>query len=66
MALKQDSIKWETVETQSSSSQHFMERASVPGGWLLRVSIPFIQGGWVISSMMFYPDPGHSWDGAST
>ena len=38
---------------QISTSQGVLLRARVPGGWLVRVQ----------SSVCFYPDTGHKWDG---
>ena len=40
----------------SLSSSIPASRAKVPGGWLISIT----NGG-----MTFYPDPNHSWDGAS-
>jgi hypothetical protein len=43
-------LKWETLRSNPAAL-----RAKVPGGWLVTVS----------SSVTFYPDPDHVWDGAS-
>jgi hypothetical protein len=40
-----------------------LSRAKVPGGWLVSVFWCAIQGGG--TSLMFYPDPNHEWDGNS-
>jgi hypothetical protein len=46
-------LQWEQVE----SSQRYVLRAKVPGGWLVLLS-----GGG--DALAFYPDPEHRWDGA--
>jgi hypothetical protein len=48
-------VKWEEIKTNSVK----MERAKVPGGWLVMVH----WNGRV--SLTFYPDPNHKWDGWS-
>jgi hypothetical protein len=40
-----------------------LSRAKVPGGWLVSVFWSSIQAGG--TSLMFYPDPNHDWDGNS-
>lgn len=44
-------LQWEALSSSIPAS-----RAKVPGGWLVSIT----NGG-----MAFYPDPGHTWDGAS-
>jgi len=44
-------LQWERLSSSIPAS-----RAKVPGGWLISIT----NGG-----MTFYPDPGHTWDGAS-
>lgn len=44
-------LQWEPLSSSIPAS-----RAKVPGGWLISIT----NGG-----MTFYPDPNHSWDGAS-
>jgi hypothetical protein len=44
-------LQWEKL----GSSPHLVERAKVPGGWLVAVD----------QSVAFYPDPKHRWNGAS-
>lgn len=46
-------IHWEVLRT----SEGRLLRAKVPGGWLLSLSAG--------SSLAFYPDSSHSWDGKS-
>jgi hypothetical protein len=43
-------LKWETLRSNPAAL-----RAKVPGGWLVTVS----------SSVAFYPDADHVWDGTS-
>ncbi|MGC9972158.1 MAG: hypothetical protein ABSE56_16380 [Bryobacteraceae bacterium] len=43
-------LKWETLRSNPAAL-----RAKVPGGWLVTV----------YSSVAFYPDPDHVWDGTS-
>jgi hypothetical protein len=43
-------LKWEALRSNPAAL-----RAKVPGGWLVTV----------YSSVAFYPDPDHAWDGAS-
>ena len=44
-------LQWEKL----GSSPHLVERAKVPGGWLVSVD----------QSVAFYPDTDHQWDGTS-
>jgi hypothetical protein len=45
-------LQWKPV----TSSNYTIERAAVPGGWLVTLNG---------SSMTFVPDAGHQWDGGS-
>ncbi len=47
-----DGLVWQQVTTNHGA----LQRAKVPGGWLVK----FQQSG-----ICFYPDPGHKWDGSS-
>ena len=54
-----DKLVWEEVESG-------LNRAAIPGGWLLRQYEQFYQARneqweWQIVSLCFMPDPGHSW-----
>jgi hypothetical protein len=43
-----------------------LERAKVPGGWLVAIEQPTTRGGPSLHpSLIFYPDPEHAWDGGS-
>jgi hypothetical protein len=44
-------LRWEKL----GSGPHLVERAKVPGGWLVMVD----------QSLAFYPDPKHRWNGTS-
>lgn len=46
-------LKWEVLRT----SEGRLLRAKVPGGWLISLSAG--------SSLAFYPDASHAWDGKS-
>jgi len=46
-----EGLQWEKL----GSSPHLVERAKVPGGWLVKVD----------QSVAFYPDPKHRWNGTS-
>jgi hypothetical protein len=48
-------LQWEKLR----SSPHPVERAKVPGGWLVLIS----DAGAM--ALAFYPDPVHQWDGTS-
>jgi len=50
-------LKFEKLEVEALSVR--VNRAKVPGGWLL-ASISSAGGGFT-----FYPDPQHKWDGGS-
>ncbi|MGO9095910.1 MAG: hypothetical protein ACLQGV_11875 [Bryobacteraceae bacterium] len=46
-----EGLQWEKL----GSSPYLVERAKVPGGWLVKVD----------QSVAFYPDPKHRWNGTS-
>ena len=59
-------LKWETVNTVREEqglldSRYIVERAKVPGGWL--VIAQFKLG--TSHGLAFVPDPEHRWDGGS-
>ena len=59
-------LSWETVNTTRDkqgllSSEYLVERAKVPGGWL--VISQFKVG--PAHGLAFVPDPNHEWDGGS-
>lgn len=63
-------ILWELLETQWTNASFPMEvsRARVPGGWLVAVHAkanPLVTPSEIATSVTFYPDPGHEWDGSS-
>jgi hypothetical protein len=52
-------LKFEKLDVSTLSASTIMNRAKIPGGWLL-VSTSNAGGG-----VTFYPDPEHKWDGNS-
>ncbi len=44
-------LYWEEVENEGSKTPHFLIRAKVPGGWLVKTG----------SGLTFLPDPEHQW-----
>ena len=54
-------LVWEVIKTSGGTNSYVsrIERAKVPGGWLVSVSIGDSGG------LTFYPDPTHQWDGNS-
>ena len=42
---------WESVDNEGAVKPHFLIRAKVPGGWLVKTG----------SGITFYPDPEHRW-----
>ena len=50
-------IQWEPVPGKGGGTWFTMQRAKVPGGWLVHSSYGTGTG------LTFYPDPTHSWDG---
>ena len=59
-------LRWETVKTIREqkgflNSKYMVERARVPGGWL--VISQFEVG--PAHGLAFVPDPNHEWDGGS-
>lgn len=47
-------LRWEELQSNLKT-----RRTKVPGGWLVALT------GASVSSVTFYPDPEHQWDGAS-
>ena len=59
-------LKWETLTTKREedgilNSKYMVERARVPGGWL--VISQFLVGS--AHGLVFLPDAKHEWDGGS-
>jgi hypothetical protein len=59
-------LRWETIHTTREAegflnSAYMVERAKVPGGWLVisQFKIGSAHG------LVFLPDPNHQWDGGS-
>jgi hypothetical protein len=52
-------LKFEKLDVSTLSASTTMNRAKIPGGWLI-VSTSNAGGG-----VTFYPDPEHKWDGGS-
>jgi hypothetical protein len=52
-------LKFEKLDVSTLSASTLINRAKIPGGWLL-VSTSNAGGG-----VTFYPDPEHKWDGGS-
>jgi hypothetical protein len=44
-------LYWEEVENEGTRVPHFLIRAKVPGGWLVKTG----------SGLTFLPDPNHEW-----
>lgn len=55
-------IKWETLEHNQNGS---MQRARVPGGWLVKFAGSGYAGEGFGVGLTFYPDPYHEWDGTT-
>lgn len=56
-------LAFETLNV-AGTGRPLVERARVPGGWLVIVeAVGF--GDYSTFSVCFYPDPGHEWDGGS-
>lgn len=52
-------VKAQTVLADGKGSDPtYIDRAKVPGGWLVRTILDGL-------AMTFVPDPGHQWDGSS-
>jgi len=47
----------------TNSQSHWIERAKIPGGWLVTSGRPYDEK--PIVSITFVPDPNHEWDGKS-
>lgn len=56
LILEELNLKYE----DDNSAKHAY-RARVPGGWLIFLYPP----GKGLSSVTFYPDPNHTWDGGT-
>ncbi len=57
-------LRFQDLKTEFDTSRHtylHTARAKVPGGWLVALGG---QGGCFFG-VTFYPDPMHTWDGAS-
>jgi hypothetical protein len=52
-------LVFERLDVSTLTANTTMNRAKIPGGWLL-VSTSVAGGG-----VTFYPDPEHKWDGGS-
>lgn len=52
-------MKWEPIDSSGSCN---IDRAKVPGGWLVRM---ISRGHNGESGLAFVPDPQHTWDGKS-
>ena len=52
-------LQFEKLDASALSANTIVNRAKIPGGWLL-VSTSNAGGG-----VTFYPDPEHKWDGNS-
>jgi hypothetical protein len=48
-------LVWEMIEAEPSYRK--IERAKVPGGWLIRMEVGDSGGG-----ITFVPDPSHEWE----
>jgi hypothetical protein len=44
-------LYWEVVENEGPRTPHFLIRAKVPGGWLVKTG----------SGLTFLPDPNYGW-----
>jgi hypothetical protein len=62
MGMLPKQLHWEPVDEswvgRGTPTIPATYRAKVPGGWLLCVSAPFVDGG---SGAVFLPDPEHKW-----
>ncbi len=52
-------LVWESLTVESVTGVVAAQRAKVPGGWLVAISLTYGAG------VTFYPDPDHLWDGNS-
>jgi hypothetical protein len=57
-------LTFESIEVKNKARNLLVERARVPGGWFV-VAYLFPLMSWKTASLIFYPDPGHKWDGGS-
>jgi len=59
-------LHWETLKTKREedgilNSKYLVERAKVPGGWIVITQFHLGTG----LGSVFLPDPKHEWDGGS-
>ncbi len=54
-------LYWEAIKCKPEFM--FAYRTKIPGGWLIFIGERI--GGNGAGSAVFYPDPGHRWDGNS-
>jgi hypothetical protein len=54
-------LRWEYLPSNTVA----LQRAKVPGGWLVAIEQPSARGPASHPSLTFYPDPEHTWDGGS-
>jgi hypothetical protein len=59
------SLIWENLPVYSTGGDlvRGTKRAKVPGGWLILVLVNSVQA--IETSLVFYPDSEHRWDGHS-
>ena len=59
-------LEWEKLEMGSKDGFQFLQRAKVPGGWLIWLSSdkPLPDDKAPSSGLMFYADTDHKWNGS--
>jgi hypothetical protein len=64
---KKDAVLWAGLPNRGMGLNSEINRAKVPGGWLVFVSVqsPSRAGESAGSGLTFVPDPEHKWDGTS-